>query len=83
VNEALGINFPVTPAELHWGINLGKKIFASSKPFVIAREVANDTLLEADPEGKCVFIFEQFYKGEHSEVFERLETNASSKNDTE
>lgn len=83
VSNALEMDFPVTPAELHWGINLGKKIFASSKPFVIKREEANETFLEANPEGKCVFIFEEFYKGEHSEVFERLENNASSKKDTE
>lgn len=83
VNEALRLKIPVIGAEIHWGINLGKKILASSKPFIITREEVNETFLEPDPEGKFVIIFEQFYNGEYSEVFERIETNVSSKVDTE
>ncbi|WP_152399131.1 DUF4365 domain-containing protein [Paenibacillus cellulositrophicus] len=83
VNDALRINVPVIDAEIHWGINLGKKILASSKPFVIIREEANETYLKRDPEGIFVIIFEQFYEGEYSEVFGRIETNALTKDDAE
>ncbi|MBW7476285.1 hypothetical protein K0T92_16250 [Paenibacillus oenotherae] len=57
------MDFPVTPAELHWGINLGKKIFASSKPFIIIRAEANETLLEANPEGN-VFSYSRSFTRE-------------------
>ncbi|MCL6663420.1 hypothetical protein [Paenibacillus amylolyticus] len=77
-NEALRLNKPVIGAEVHWGINLGNKILASSKPFLIIREDVDAAYLEPDPEGEFVIIFEQFYEGEYSEVFERVQTKSKT-----
>ncbi|MBD0383887.1 DUF4365 domain-containing protein [Paenibacillus sedimenti] len=83
MNEALRIKSQIINAEGHWGINLGNKILASSKPFIIIKEEEDGTLIQPDPSGKFAIIFEQFYLGEFSDVFKRINTNDSSDVDTQ
>lgn len=74
VNDSLRMDIPLLAAEFHWGINLGKKILVSSKPF-IKQDQDNEILLEAAPDGTCVLIFERYFKGEPSGEIDKLKGN--------
>ncbi|MEC0343717.1 DUF4365 domain-containing protein [Peribacillus frigoritolerans] len=71
--KSVDIDKQVVRSEIHWRINLGRKVLLSSRPFKVKGQEDNEIYLEADPEGICVFIFEEYYDGEYTDVFKGLE----------